>query len=447
MHDEEVHANRRRDHAELAHQHDVDAVPDRIDAERLDDRVGDRDRRHLHRQHVHEHAEDQVEQRQREQHRRRRQAERGHPLGDCVGDAGEADGEVQDERGDDDQQDHAAGARSLQEAGLQHLAGELAHAPDEEQRDEDAERGRLGGRGDAEVEAAHHDAEDDDRRDEVHERAHPVAQRQGRLAHAASREDRAAVDVRHEAQRQQDSRDDAGDEQLADRIVGERPVHDHVDRRRDQDAQRAAGGERAQRTAHRVAARVQRRQCDRADRRRGGNRRAGRGGEQRARADVGVQQAARQSSEPCRERRVHAVGDAGAQQQLAQQHEQRNAGQQVLVERAPHDRRDGIDEGRPESGHAAEDADGGHRDRDGETDEHHPQHHEEDEQRRDRERHAGSRVLDAASAAGRGVAGVPLRCAKSSNSSLTSSFTLFGWKWWLTSSMRPWTSNNTARAA
>src|SRR5712671_1719369 len=47
-------------------------------------------------------------------------------------------------------------------------------------------------------------------------------------------------DERHEAQRQQDSRDDARDEQLADRVVGERAVDDHVDARRDEDAEVAA---------------------------------------------------------------------------------------------------------------------------------------------------------------------------------------------------------------
>ena len=62
---------------------------------------------------------------------------------------------------------------------------------------------------------------------------------------------------------------------------------------------------------------------------------------------------------------------------------------------------------------------------------------DEDDGGRNRERHAGLPRGGDASAAGAGSAGPPLRCAKSSSSSLTSSFTLFGWKWWLTSSMRP----------
>ena len=74
------------------------------------------------------------------------------------------------------------------------------------------------------------------------------------------------ADPQHEAAREQQAGDDAGDEQLADRVVGERAVHDHVHARRDQDAQRAAGGQRAERRAHRVAALLQRGQRHRADR-------------------------------------------------------------------------------------------------------------------------------------------------------------------------------------
>ena len=74
-----------------------------------------------------------------------------------------------------------------------------------------------------------------------------------------------------------------------------------------------------------VAALLQRRQRHGADGRRGGDRRTRGRREQRAAADVGVQQAARQPAQPGRQRDVHAVGDAGAQQQLAQQHEQRDA--------------------------------------------------------------------------------------------------------------------------
>ena len=59
----------------------------------------------------------------------------------------------------------------------------------------------------------------------------------------------------------------------------------------------------------------------------------------------------------------------------------------------------------------------------------------------------GSRVVDLNSAAGGITPGAPRRCAKSSSSSLTSSFALFGWKSPLSLSISPRTSSHTARTA
>src|SRR4029450_9572939 len=133
--------------------------------------------------------------------------------------------------------------------------------------------------------------------------------------------------------------------------------------------------------------------------------------------------------------------------ELAEQHEQRNAGEQILVERAPDDGRDRVDERSPESGDPAEDANRRHRDGDRYSDEHRRQHQQEDQGSRNGERHAASCVVDLNSADGGITPCAPRRCAKSSSSSLTSSFALFGWKSRLTLSMSPRASSHMARAA
>jgi hypothetical protein len=62
-----------------------------------------------------------------------------------------------------------------------------------------------------------------------------------------------------------------------------------------------------------------------------------------------VQEAARQPTDPQRERGVHLVGDAAAQQDLAKQNEQRDGSQDVLVLHAPDHRPHRFDE-RPAEG-------------------------------------------------------------------------------------------------
>ena len=229
---------------------------------------------------------------------------------------------------------------------------------------------------------------------------------------------------------------DAGDEQLANRVVGQRAVDDHVHAGRDQDAQRATGGQRAQRGAHRVAPLHQRRQRHRADRRGRGHRRARGRREQRAAADVGVQQAARQAPQPGRQGDVHAVGDAGAQQQFTEQHEQRNRGEQVLVLHAPDHRRDRVHEGNAVGGNAADDAD------------HAPWTTAIGmptsimpiiSTNADKKQSNGHDFAPSDSAA--------WRSARSSSSSFSSSLALLGWKSWFSVSIWPLISRRVARTA
>ena len=118
------------------------------------------------------------------------------------------------------------------------------------------------------------------------------------------------ADIEHEQRRHDQARDHAGDEQLRHRGLGEGAVDDHREARRDQDAERAAGRERAGRERAMVVAAGQLRQRDAADRGRGGDARAAHRGEDRAARDVGLQQPAGQRRHQLGEAVVDAVGEA-----------------------------------------------------------------------------------------------------------------------------------------
>ena len=128
-----------------------------------------------------------------------------------------------------------------------------------------------------------------------------------------SRPRAARSNPQHEAPGQQEAGDDAGDEQLADRVVGERAVHDHVHARRDQDAQRAAGSQPAERARTRSRAFAARAvpPCRPSPRWPPTSPRSPRTARNCRCWCAAARPAAGQ---PGRQRDVHAIGDAGAQQ-------------------------------------------------------------------------------------------------------------------------------------
>ena len=141
--------------------------------------------------------------------------------------------------------------------------------------------------------------------------------------------------VAREQRRQQDARHHAGDEQLGDRHVGRDAVDDHDDGRRDEQAQRAGPGQRADGDVARVAAAAQLGQGHLADGGAGGRRRARYRGKDGAADHVGVQKAPRQPGDPGRQAAEHALAQLGAKQDLAHPDEQRQGGERPAGGRAP----------------------------------------------------------------------------------------------------------------
>ena len=143
--------------------------------------------------------------------------------------------------------------------------------------------------------------------------------------------------ISHEEAGQQQARDHAGEIEAGHGGGGDQTVKDEVDRRRNQNAERAAGCQRAEKQAFVVAADLDLRQRHHADGGRRRDARAGGGRENGARADVGVHQPARQPGQPFGDGIIDAHGNAGAQQHLAQHDEHRDGDQDVLGARVPDD--------------------------------------------------------------------------------------------------------------
>ena len=166
--------------------------------------------------------------------------------------------------------------------------------------------------------------------------AHPLAPA-GRDGQAAPcRPDQAGdEDRQHEQAAEHDARDEAGEVEVRDRGVGQESEDDQVDRGRDQNAERASGGERAEEQGLIVAVASHQRHRHGADRGRGGDARAGRGGNGDACSDVRVHQSARKPGQPLHHGPVHPLGDARPHHDLAKQNEHRDGDQQDAALHGP----------------------------------------------------------------------------------------------------------------
>ena len=187
------------------------------------------------------------------------------------------------------------------------------------------------------VDRAEHGDDEQHHRDQAPRFAQLLGQRHRRVGRRDQVRvpDRPAGDVEREDAGEDDARDHAADEELRDRDVGGDAVDDHDDRRRDEQAERAGAGERAERHHVGIAALGELGQAHLADRRAGRRARARDGGEDRAADDVGVQQPPGQALHPRRQALEHVLAEAGAKEDLAHPDEERQGGQRPARRRAP----------------------------------------------------------------------------------------------------------------
>ena len=168
-----------------------------------------------------------------------------------------------------------------------------------------------------------------------------------------------------EHRREQEPGQHAGEEQLADRLLGENGVDHHAGARRDQDAERAAGGDHAGGEAVAVAVAAHLRQRDLADGRRARDRGAGQRREPGAGRDRRAGEAATPMADPGIGGGVEIARHSGQGRELSHQDEQRNDAERIRrceVKRLGAEQRGG---GRPAGERGKSDAaDEQHRDAD-----------------------------------------------------------------------------------
>ena len=238
--------------------------------------------------------------------------------------AGEADGDAED-------QQHAADRRRALGGDAAHVAADLQVAVDDDLGEEGVERAdrRRFHRG---GEAAEQRADDHDRQRDL---PFGVPQRRRRLAGRERWPVDVLVDGGADAPAgghadEQQAGQDAADEQVLDRRLGDDAVEDERQRRRQQQPQRARRGEQPERELLAVAVLHQRREQQPAERENRHPRAAGEHREERAQQRADHRGAAGKPAEEGAEDPQQPERRAALGQQHADQREERNRGQRRL---------------------------------------------------------------------------------------------------------------------
>ena len=218
------------------------------------------------------------------------------------------------------------------------LPGERAVARRQQRRAERADGRRFGGRGEAEHDGAEHRQDQQRQREErLQQHHHHLAERHvalvlGQRRRALGLEDRQHDHVDDVHAGEEEARHERGRVELDHRQAGHRAVDDQHDRRRDQDAQAAAGADHARGQPRVVAGLHHLRERQQAHQRDHRADDAGGGGEQRAGGQRGHRQRARDVLQRDLQAPEQVVEDVGALDQIAHQQEQRDRHQRVVVE-------------------------------------------------------------------------------------------------------------------
>ena len=244
--DEHVHADGRRDQAELDHHHHQNAEPDRIEVQTLDDGEKDRNGQQDHGQGVEHAAHDHVDQQDDRHDHHRRVGQVVDEVRQGVGDAGKHQQVVQRQGADQDNKNHRRRADGLHQRVLDRPPAQPPPQGRDNESADGADAGGLGRREDAEVNAA----DDQQEQQQYTPSASQGLKLDGRCGLLAG-----LADVRpdpgddgngdHKADNGQDAGQETGDKEITDAGFGQNAVEHQDDAGRDQDADNAAGGDRA----------------------------------------------------------------------------------------------------------------------------------------------------------------------------------------------------------
>ena len=206
----------------------------------------------------------------------RRQAPLGHQSGQLVGHLGQGECAVHQVGAQEDQEDHRRGRGRGVEAARQLGPSQLAAQQRGDEGCRSADAGAFGGREQPAVDAAEDD--DEDQRDRQHAAHQAPAQPRCVLVvvirRMAGKEAHGQRDREDVAEHRDQPRHHRRGKELGDVLLGQDRVDDQRHRRRDQDAQRAARGQRAGGQPARVAVALELRQRHLSDRRGRRHRRA-----------------------------------------------------------------------------------------------------------------------------------------------------------------------------
>jgi hypothetical protein len=154
--------------------------------------------------------------------------------------------------------------------------------------------------------------------------------------------DRCGENIDHHHSRQDHARNDAGEEQVADRLVGQNRPHHHQQARRDQHSEARAAADQPQRIGRVVAVSLHLRVSDGGEGRRGGHAGAGDEAKDQIAHHGRVGEAAGQSPEPAVGGPEHVGRDTRARDELAHQQEQRHDREEIFAQRLVGGARDEI---------------------------------------------------------------------------------------------------------
>ena len=328
-----------RDLAELDEDRQDDPEPDEIEAEGFDDGQQHRQRHVDHRDAVNEAAQHQIEDDEGEEECPLRQSERQDPFADGAADARIGERRRQDLRADDDQGHHAGGLDGRHDRLGKHLLGQAAITRSQDERASRTDGGGFRGRREPEIDAAEHGDEKAQHGEDVEDVFGRRTALRARIARRGERriDHQVDGDIDHEDAGHQQARQHARHEEARDRFFDQRAIQHHDDRRRDEDAERAAGRQGSEHGFWIITALQHFRDGYGADGRGGGYARSAHGGEDGARKDVGVQQAAGQPAQQNHDSAIEIVAGAAAQDEFAHQQEHRDRDQDVAVGGIPDD--------------------------------------------------------------------------------------------------------------
>ncbi len=326
---EEVESHRRCDLGDFHQQHDEDAEPHQVEAGLLDHRQDHRAGEHDHADAVERRAQHQVHDREHRDQGIGRQVHGFDPFRQLARYAGKGHGLGEEGRAREDEHDHAAGACRAHQAFAEIPPRQRPTPERQAQRSRHPEGRALGGRGIACHQ--HPDDEHDQHRDgdEVARLPDLLVQRGGWIGrrHPVGMPQAPPADVAREQQHEQQPRQEARQEDADDGGIGGHRIHHHGDGGRDEDAQRAGRGQRAEGQALVVAAPQQFRQRHLADGGAGGGRGSRHRAEDAAAQDGGVHQPARHPVEPGPQAFEHLLAQPRAEQDLAHPDEKGQRGQ------------------------------------------------------------------------------------------------------------------------